>query len=434
LSPVVNEKRQSTKSLDGGKEMAYVQTLTGVSNLGANERIERAPSAGLRIALIAHKFPPFIGGIEMHTFEVGRRIAAAGHAVTVLTGDPTGKLAREETVAGMRVRRIPAYPKSSDVFLAPGFYREIHDSDADIFHVQGFHTFVPPIAMFGAIRSSSAFVVTFHSGGHSSPLRNLIRGAQQAALRPLLLRADQLIAVSKFEAEHFAKGLRVPPEQITVVPNGAEIETPPAVLPSSKDRPLIVSVGRLERYKGHHRVIEAFAELLRKRPNAQLRILGEGPYKPQLSALVAQLNITDRVFIGGIPPEHRKQMGGILAAASAVVLLSEYEAHPVAALEAISLGRPVLANNSTGFREMAEEGMLRGVDPGASPTAIANAILEEVDNPNPRKPGAKVPNWDDCTKNLLDVYRAVLTRREKTTDSLTPRRAANAPSFRLDNH
>ena len=106
-------------------------------------------------------------------------------------------------------------------------------------------------------------------------------------------------------------------------------------------------------------------------------------------------------------------MGGVLAAASAVVLLSEYEAHPVAALEAVSLGRPVLANNSTGFREMAEAGMLRGVDPGASLTAIANAILEEVDNPNPRKPGAKVPNWDDCTKNLLDVYQAVLTRREK---------------------
>ena len=258
--------------------MAYVQTLTGVGRLGANERIERVSSVGrrFRIALIAHKFPPFMGGIEMHTFEVGRRMAAAGHAVTVLTGDPTGKLAREEPVAGMRVRRIPAYPKSSDIFIAPGFYREIHDANANIFHVQGFHTFVPPIAMLGAIRSSSAFVVTFHSGGHSSPLRNLIRGAQQAALRPLLLRADQLIAVSKFEAEHFAKGLRVPSERITVVPNGAEIETPPAVLPSSKDRPLIVSVGRLERYKGHHRVIEAFAELLKQRPNAQLRILGEG--------------------------------------------------------------------------------------------------------------------------------------------------------------
>jgi glycosyltransferase involved in cell wall biosynthesis len=332
---------------------------------------------------------------------------------------------RDPITRMVKARRIRAYRRSSGFFWAPVFDREIHDSDVDIFHVQGFHTFVPPIAMFGAIRSWSAFVVTSHSGGHSSPLRNLIRGAQQAALRPLLLRADQFIAVSKFEAEHFAKGLRVPREQITVVPNGAEIETPPAVLPSSKDRPLIVSVGRLERYKGHHRVIEAFAELLKQRPNAQLRILGEGPYKPQLSALVARLNMADRVFIGGIPPEHRKQMGGILAAASAVVLLSEYEAQPVAALEAISLGRPILATNSTGFREMAEEGMLLGVDPGASPTAIANAILEEVDNPNPRKLGAKVPNWDDCTKNLLDVYRAVLTRSREDYQQL------DAPTRRL---
>jgi glycosyltransferase involved in cell wall biosynthesis len=409
--------------------MAYVRALAGVSDLSADETIERASSVRLRILLVAHKFPPFMGGIEMHTFEVGRRMALAGHAVTVLTGDPTGKLAKEEPVAGMQVRRIPAYPKSSDIFWAPGFYREMHNADADIAHVQGFHTFVPPIAMFGAIRSSSAFVVTFHSGGHSSPMRNLVRGAQQAVLRPLLLRADQLIAVSKFEAEHFAKGLRVPFEKITVVPNGAEIETPPAVLPASNDRPLIVSVGRLERYKGHHRVIEAFAELVRQRPNAQLRILGEGPYKPQLLALVVKLRLTDRVVIGGIPPEHRKQMGGVLASASAIVLLSEYEAHPVAALEAISLGRPLLASNSTGFREMAEAGMLRGVDPSASPKMVANAILEEIDNPSPRRVGTKIHNWDDCARNLLDVYRAVLTRRENAPNTLGARRSAFAPSF-----
>jgi glycogen synthase len=133
--------------------------------------------------------------------------------------------------------------------------------------------------------------------------------------------------------------------------------------------------------------------------------------------------LTERVIIGGIPPEHRKQMGGILASASAVVLLSEYEAHPVAALEAISLGRPVLASNSTGFREMAEAGMLRGVDPAASPITVANAILEEVDNPTPRELGASVHTWDDCTRNLLDVYQTVLIRREKTADSLASRGA-----------
>ena len=42
----------------------------------------------LNILLVSHKFPPFMGGIETHTFEVGKRMAAGGHAVTVLTADP----------------------------------------------------------------------------------------------------------------------------------------------------------------------------------------------------------------------------------------------------------------------------------------------------------------------------------------------------------
>ena len=374
----------------------------------------RTPNDGARpkILLVSHKFPPFIGGIEMHSFEVGRRMAAMGHSVTVLTGDPSDRLAKEEMVSGMRVLRVPAYPRSSDVFFAPGVYREVVRGTWDIIHVQGFHTFVPPIAMLAAIRKSAAFAITFHSGGHSSRLRNVIRGAQRAILRPLIVRADKLIAVSEFEADHFARGLRVARDRIVVVPNGAEIDTPLDVEPTGQSSPLILTVGRLERYKGHQRVIAAFSELLKKRPGANLLVLGEGPYKAQLSALVLQLGLEGHVVIGGIPPEHRRQMGQVLSSASVVVLLSDYEAHPVAALEAIALGRPVLASNSTGFAEMAAKGLLRGIDPTSSPQAVAQAIIEEIDRPPTGRPRVAIANWNDCAGALLAVYREALVRRQ----------------------
>ena len=374
----------------------------------------RTPDDGprLKILLVSHKFPPFIGGIEMHSFEVGRRMAAMGHSVTVLTGDPSDRLAREEMVSGMRILRVPTYPRSSDVFFAPGVYREVVRGTWDIIHVQGFHTFVPPIAMLGAIRKSAPFAITFHSGGHSSRVRNVIRGAQRAILRPLIVQADQLIAVSEFEADYFARGLRVARERIVVVPNGAEIETPFDVAPASQSNPLILTIGRLERYKGHQRVIAAFKELLKKRPGANLVVLGEGPYKAQLSALVQQLGLEGRVTIGGIPPENRRQMGRVLSRASAVVLLSDYEAHPVAALEAIALGRPVLASNSTGFAEMAAKGLLRGVDPTSSPQAIAEAIIEELERPPTSRRRVAINNWNDCAGALLAVYRETLRRRQ----------------------
>jgi glycosyltransferase involved in cell wall biosynthesis len=365
----------------------------------------------LSILLVSHKFPPFMGGIETHTFEVGKRMAAGGHSVTVLTADPAGTLPTDEMVAGMHVLRVPAYPKTSDVFFAPGIYREITRGRWDVAHIQGFHTFVPPIAMLAALRKSLPFVMTFHSGGHSSSLRNVIRGIQQTVLAPLIRRADGIIGVSEFEADHFAKGLNIPRDRIVVVPNGAQIAGARAVAKPPRNAPLIVSVGRLEKYKGHHRVIAAFAEVAKRLPAARLRVLGEGPYKAELIELARRLGLQEQVTIGGIPPDQRHRMAETLSGASVVVLLSDYEAHPVAALEAISLGCRVIANNSTGFAEMAAKGLLRGIDPAATPNTVADAIIEEIDDPAIRMPPARINNWDDCTNDLLRVYRAVLARR-----------------------
>ena len=247
-----------------------------------------------------------------------------------------------------------------------------------------------------------------------------------AMLRPLLVRADRLIAVSQFEADHFAAGLRVRRDLISVVSNGAEIEAASEVARPGRDSPVIISVGRLERYKGHHRVILAFAELLKIRPNATLKVIGEGPYKPELLALVQKLGLKDRVAVGGIPPERRKEMGTTLASASVIVLLSEYEAHPVAALEAISLGCSVIANNSTGFAEMAKSGLLRGIDPQALPKAVAAAIVEEIDRSPSSRRTVKIANWDDCAGNLLDIYLDVVRARRKTADRRAPRQSVDA--------
>jgi glycosyltransferase involved in cell wall biosynthesis len=270
--------------------------------------------------------------------------------------------------------------------------------------------------MLAALRKSLPFVMTFHSGGHSSSWRNVIRGAQQALLGPLIRRADGIIGVSEFEADHFAKGLSIPREKIIVVPNGAQIAAARPVdtldVPKPpRDAPLIISVGRLEKYKGHHRVIAAFAEVVKRLPAARLRVLGEGPYKAELIELARRLGLQDQITIGGIPPEQRGRMAATLVGASVIVLLSDYEAHPVAALEAISLGCRVIANNSTGFAEMAAKDQLRGIDPAATPQAVADVIIEEIDDPAIRVPPAAINNWDDCTNDLLRVYRAVLARR-----------------------
>src|SRR6266436_3557774 len=230
----------------------------------------------MRILMVAARCYPFMGGIETHIQEVGPRLVARGHAVDVLTTDPSGELSVEDEVGGMRVQRVPAWPKDRDFYVAPGIYAAIRRGAWDLIHFQGYSTFVVPIGLLAAVHGDLPFVLTFHSGGHSSRLRNAVRGTQHALLRPLVARAARLIGVSEFEADFFSTRMGVPRERFVVIPNGAAM---PAASPGVEvDRHLIVSGGRLERYKGHHRAIAALPELIRRIPDTRLRIVGSGPY------------------------------------------------------------------------------------------------------------------------------------------------------------
>jgi glycosyltransferase involved in cell wall biosynthesis len=258
--------------------------------------------------------------------------------------------------------------------------------------------------MLAARRNGIPYLVTFHTGGHDSRVRMKLRSLQWIVLSPLLRRAAALIAVSEFEAAlwHRVPGLKHVP--IEIIPNGAEM---PSLDPMpDPDRNLIVSVGRLVQYKGHQRAIAALRELVKVRPQARLRIVGSGGYEAALRRTARRLGVADLVEIAGIPGRDRVSMARLLARAGVVVLLSEYEAHPVAVMEAASLGRPVIVAETTGLRELIARGLARGVPLDAPPSAIAAALARELDAP--RRTPVPLPRWDDCATSLLERYRVIL--------------------------
>jgi glycosyltransferase involved in cell wall biosynthesis len=362
----------------------------------------------MRILMVAARCCPLMGGIETHIQEVGPRLVACGHAVDVLTTDPSGKLPLEEEVRGMRVKRVPAWPKDLDLYVAPGIYTAIRRGAWDLIHFQGYNTFVVPIGLLAAVRGDVPFVLTFHSGGHSSRLRNAVRGTQHALLRPLVARAARLIGVSEFEANFFSARMGVPRERFVVIPNGAAM---PAVSPGvNVDPHLIISGGRLERYKGHHRAIAALPELIRRVPDARLYVVGTGPYEGELRRLVGTLGLEQRVTIAAIPGSERQKMADLLASAGLFVLFSEYEAHPVAVMEALSLRRPVLVSDTSGLRELAAKGLCRAIPRDASLMELATAMAEELEADRGILDLA-LPDWGACAQALSDVYRDVLGSR-----------------------
>jgi glycogen synthase len=377
------------------------------------------PDGTLRILMVAARYFPFMGGTETHVHEVGTRLAAAGHAVTVLTGNPGGALPAEERIGGVRIVRKRAYPRGRDWCLAPGILADVAGAEgagSDVVHIQGYHTFAAPFAMLGSLRRSVPYVITFHSGGHSSAARRALRGPQATLLAPLAARAAQLIGVSEFEADHFSGAMGIARDRFVVVPNGAQLPQPAAGAAPDPDAPLVISLGRLERYKGHHRALAAFAHLRERVPGARLRLLGDGPYEGALRAMAERLGIADAVEIGGIPATDRTAMATLLARASLVVLLSDYEAHPVAVMEALALGRPVVVTDVAGCGELARRGLVRAVGLEAAPEATADAMAQELSR-GPRPP-LPLPDWDTCAARLLAVYRNALDRQRRVRSGL----------------
>lgn len=377
------------------------------------------PSSRLRVLMVTPRFLPLTGGVESHVDQVARRLAGKAD-VCVLTTDRTKELPAEENRDGIRIVRVPAWPRNRDYYFAPGLARQIRKGAWDIVHIQSYHTAVAPLAMMAARRAGIPYVLTFHGGGHSSQLRTSLRGAQWSLLRPLLARARKLICVARFEAEFFSARLGIPRDRFAVIANGSDLPRP---TPAPKQEPeragspaTIVSLGRLERYKGHHRVIEAMPEILRGQPNAELLILGTGPYRDNLFQLAEQLGVSARVRIDSIPADDRQRMADTLASASLVTLMSDFETHPLAVIEAVSLRRPALVADTSGLRELAEQGLARAIPLGSSSHDLATAALEELAAPR-ATPAVRLPTWDDCAEGVLAVYREALEAppRARTT-------------------
>jgi glycosyltransferase involved in cell wall biosynthesis len=371
----------------------------------------------MRVLQVCARYLPEMGGIETHVDQVTRRVAGQHDlAPTVLTTDRTGRLPRRESREGFEVIRVRAWPRNRDYYLAPGIYSAVRSGNWDLVHCQGIHTPVPLLAMVAARRAGVPYIVSFHTGGHSSAIRASARSLQWKVAGPLLRSAAHLVGVSRYEARLIQQHARTNPARMSVIRNGGGLAIHRGSGTVAPGR--ILSVGRLERYKGHHRVIEALAHLVKRRPDSHLEIIGAGPYEADLGRIADRHGLADRVTIRHIPPADRQGMAETLRRAEVVAAFSDYEAHPVAVMEALTAGRPVVGYDTAGMADLVEDGYVRGIPPGTPPAAAARA-LEEAMAATPAQL-TELPTWDSCAESLLSVYRSVL-RRERSVHTQGPR-------------
>ena len=138
-------------------------------------------------------------------------------------------------------------------------------------------------------------------------------------------------------------------------------------------RPVVLAVGRLAAQKGFDTLIAAAARWRGRRPEPLLVIAGTGPLAGDLSGQAAELGVDVR-FLGS-----RDDVPGLLAAADVLALPSRWEGQPLILSEALRAGRPIVATDVGGVRDLAGDGAALLVPPG-DPAAFAAAVLSVLDD------------------------------------------------------
>jgi glycosyltransferase involved in cell wall biosynthesis len=141
------------------------------------------------------------------------------------------------------------------------------------------------------------------------------------------------------------------------------------------------------------------------RPSAHLVVIGRGPYEGQLHRLAARLEVDYAVTFTAFDSTRRSALGTLIRSSDVVALVSDYEANPVALLEALALGRKVVVAATSGLTELARDGVVTTVPLNAHPTVLAAVLAKVAASPDAAAP--ELPTWDDCVNDLLGVYAEV---------------------------
>lgn len=226
------------------------------------------------------------------------------------------------------------------------------------------------------------YVITAHGQDVTNLARPVLRRATTAALRG----AAALVAVSEYLAgELRASGLDLPP--LHVIDMGVDLARfapgdraeARARLGLTSGGPLVVAVGGLTERKNPLGLLQAFARLRARRPQARLALVGDGPLAGAVDAGARRLGVADAVVRPGAVPH--AEVGDWVAASDVVALVSRVEPLGIAALEGLAGGRPVVATRVGGAREVVPDPVAgRVVDP-LDPGAIAAALLAVLDDP-----------------------------------------------------
>ena len=200
--------------------------------------------------------------------------------------------------------------------------------------------------------------------------------------RALCALATAVIATSRAVARRFPRGSA----KVRLVPNGVDLKrfAPRPASPALRATlgvppaaPVAVSIGRHVPEKGYRHLVDAAAALDRARPGAHWIFVGDGELRGELEARARRSGLESRVHFTG----WRDDVADVLALADVCVLPSESEGFGRVLVEAMAMGRAVVATAIGGVPDVVVAGETGLLVPPADPAALAEAVRALLDDP-----------------------------------------------------
>ncbi len=339
----------------------------------------------LRLALVLDQAD--VGGVEQLMLETFRAFDPAVVEPSLVCLRVPGSLAAEYRAAGVPVEVLERSGRS-DLRTLPRLVRVLRRGAVDAVLVPHHHR---ASLLLGRLAARLARVPVTLVAAHDMDLtavggRVLPRWAV-ATLRET--DALVLLAPSQGEYLHREEGVGRRPWNRTrevVIPNGVRVGALPDEAARAAARSLlglptgvfvVGIVARLTAQKAHHVLLEAFAALRRSQPEARLVVVGGGRREHELRQLAEDLGIAEGVHFTGV----RRDVAALLPAFDVSCLSSVHEGVPVAVIEAMAAGIPVVTTDCGALRDVVVDGEHGYLVPVGDAEALADRLARLAEDP-----------------------------------------------------
>ena len=373
-------------------------------NLTAKMYISHQPDYGKVIfigtVMLTPFYSPVIGGITSYVGNLQNSLSKKGVPVSIITGQ------------GRSDDDVQVISSNKLLFFLKAII-SIRRKKPDVLHSHAHWYVLLPCVLYKVFHRRTRLIHTFHT----EPMKGSA-GLRKRMFEYLLSKCDHVTFVSMDLMAKMDRIFKIKSQKTVIYPGvfveekgKEEIDGFVSTHDLNDDFPILTFIGPLSwkmKAEGVKKLIEAFTIVIETHPNARLLIVGDGSFRTELENLVMKSDMTDKVIFTGflentfIP----------LSVTHIYTHISLQEGFPIALLEAMSMGKPVMAAKTGGIPEIIIDGE-NGILVEPEPKQIADNIIalcrdgkrmEELGK-NARKTAREEHDWDNIVLEFIDLYK-----------------------------